>query len=174
MNFVWKYQTPEGLDDIILSSNGFELNGLWFEGSQDDRKHNGEIYAKKLPIFEETTKWLDEYFGGKQPECNPKVNLGKMTPFRKEVFEIMKDIPYGQTMTYGEIAKIIAKKRGKNKMSSQAVGGAVGWNPICIIFPCHRVVGNKGKLVGFGGGIKNKEMLLNLEKKFSDCEQKKD
>ena len=114
-------------------------------------------------IFKETCKWLDIYFSGKNPDFIPKYKLKNSTPFRGEVTEVMKSIPYGSTISYHDIAKIIASNRGLKRMSSQAVGGAVGWNPICIIIPCHRVVGTNGSLTGYGGGIKNKIALLTLE-----------
>ena len=115
-------------------------------------------------IFKKTSKWLDVYFKGNVPDFTPKYKIENLTPFRKEVIDIINEIPFGKTLTYNDIAKIIAKKRGIEKMSSQAVGGAVGWNPICIIIPCHRVVGTNGSLTGYGGGIKNKVALLTLEK----------
>lgn len=148
---------------MIMNSDGEYLTGLWFEGSRDSSKHdtNGEV--KDLPIFRETIKWLDLYFGGKVPDFTPKYKINDLTPFRKEVSDIMNTIPYGKTLTYNDIAKIIAKRRGIEKMSAQAVGGAVGWNPICIIIPCHRVIGAKGNLTGYGGGLENKIELLKLE-----------
>lgn len=117
-----------------------------------------------LPIFEDTFKWLDIYFAGKVPDFIPKYRVDNLTDFRKEVMEHMLMIPYGETTTYGEIADSIAKKKGISKMSSRAVGGAVGWNPICIIIPCHRVIGSNQSLTGYGGGIENKISLLKLEK----------
>lgn len=93
----------------------------------------------------------------------PKYKLENLTPFRKQVIDILLKIPYGTTMTYKDIAEEIAKKNGRKKMSAQAVGGAVGWNPICIIIPCHRVVGTNGSLTGYGGGIRKKIMLLDFE-----------
>ena len=94
----------------------------------------------------------------------PIFKINNISPFRQEVIDIMNSIEYGKTLTYNDISKIIAKKRGIKRMSSQAVGGAVGWNPICIIIPCHRVVGTNGSLTGYGGGIKNKVELLKIEK----------
>ena len=108
---------------------------------------------------------MDTYFGGQNPDFTPAYRIMNLTSFRQEVIEIMKSIPFGETLTYGEIAKEIAKTRGLKRMSAQAVGGAVGWNPICIIVPCHRVVGTDGSLTGYGGGIENKAALLAHEKK---------
>ena len=161
--YKWKYNTPEGFTNLYMNSDGKYLTGLWFEGSRDSSKHTLECEEKELAIFRETSKWLDIYFLGKNPDFTPKYKIENITPFRKEVIDIMNTIPYGKTITYNDISKIIATNRGINKMSSQAVGGAVGWNPICIIIPCHRVVGTNGSLTGYGGGIQNKVSLLKLE-----------
>ena len=117
-----------------------------------------------MPVFDKTSKWLDIYFSGQEPDFTPEYKIENLTPFRKQVIDIMNKIPYGKTITYNDIAKEIAKSKGIEKMSAQAVGGAVGWNPICIIIPCHRVVGTNGSLVGYGGGINNKIKLLEIEK----------
>ena len=117
-----------------------------------------------MPVFDKTSKWLDTYFSGQEPDFTPEYKIENLTPFRKQVIDIMNKIPYGKTITYNDIAKEIAKSKGIEKMSAQAVGGAVGWNPICIIIPCHRVVGTNGSLVGYGGGINNKIKLLEIEK----------
>lgn len=150
---------------LVLESDGEHLTGLFFADSKD--KTNEFETQKDLPIFLQTKKWLDIYFSGKNPDFVPKIKINNLTPFRKKVYEIMSQIPYGKTMTYGEIAEILAKKQGIKKMSAQAVGGAVGANPICIILPCHRVVGKSG-LVGFGGGLHNKKMLLEIERQNSN------
>lgn len=123
-----------------------------------------DYIEKELEIFKETSNWLDIYFSGKNPNFTPKYKLDNLSFFRKNVIDIMNSIEYGKTITYNDIAKIIAKKYGINRMSPQAVGGAVGSNPICIIIPCHRVVGSNGNLTGYGGGIKNKIALLKSEK----------
>lgn len=146
-----------------MNSDGEYLTGLWFEGSRDSSKHKINCEEKELPIFQETSKWLDLYFNGKIPDFTPKYKINNLTKFRKEVSDIMNTIEYGKLLTYNDISKIIAKNRGIEKMSAQAVGGAVGWNPICIIISCHRVVGTNGSLTGYGGGIKNKIELLKLE-----------
>lgn len=147
-----------------MNSDGEYLTGLYFEGSRDSFKHRKDCIERNLPIFEETSKWLDIYFSGKNPNFTPKYKIENLTPFREEVINIINTIPYGKTLTYGEISKKIEDNRGIKKMSSQAVGGAVGANPICIIIPCHRVVGSNGNLTGYGGGIKNKVALLTHEK----------
>lgn len=115
------------------------------------------------PILKETSHWLDIYFSGHQPDFNPDYKIENLTPFREEVIEILTKIPFGKTISYGEIASKIAHNRNIPNMSAQAVGNAVGWNPICIIIPCHRVIGSNGNLIGYGGGIQNKEALLRLE-----------
>ena len=163
---IWKYKTPDGFSDLLLNSDGEYLTGLWFEGSADGSKHTSFGEEKELPVFRETCQWLDFYFAGKNPDFTPRYKINGLTPFRQEVIEIMKTIPYGETITYGEIAAIIDKKRGLTRMSAQAVGGAVGWNPICIIIPCHRVMGANGSLTGYGGGIANKIALLAYERKY--------
>ena len=118
---------------------------------------------KQLPIFEETIRWLDLYFAGHDPAFTPKLKMNT-TPFRKLVWEIMLTIPYGKTMSYGEIARKIEEIRGIPKMSAQAVGQAVGSNAISLIIPCHRVIGTDGSLTGYGGGLDKKVWLLKLEK----------
>ena len=164
MVYFRKYKTPGGFDDLLMYSDGVSLTGLWFEGSRDEIKHKKNCEEKQLPIFIEAEKWLDRYFSGNPKTDLPQMKIDGFTAFRRDVFEIMKSIPYGKTMTYGEIAEKIARKRGLKKMSAQAVGGAVGWNPICIMIPCHRVVGTDGSLTGYGGGIENKRQLLYHEK----------
>lgn len=164
MTYKYIYKTPEKLSNMIMNSDGEYLTGLCFEGSRDSSKHVINCEEKDLEIFKESSKWLDIYFSGENPNFTPKYKIANLTPFRQEVIDIMNSIEYGQTLTYNDIAKAIAEKRGIKRMSSQAVGGAVGWNPICIIVPCHRVVGTNGSLTGYGGGIKNKVELLKLEK----------
>ena len=163
MTYQYRYQTPENFSNMIMNSDGEFLTGLWFEDSRDSSKHIIDCEEKDLAIFSKTSKWLDIYFSGKNPNFIPKYKIKNLTPFRQEVMDIMNSIEYGNIVTYNDIAKIIAKKRGLKRMSSQAVGGAVGWNPICIIIPCHRGVGTNGSLTGYGGGIKNKVELLKLE-----------
>lgn len=163
MVYKWVYKTPEGFDDMLMNSDGEYLIGLWFIGSRDDSKHTNQCEEKELPIFKETSRWLDIYFSGNAPDFTPKYKLENITPFREEVSDIMNSIPFGKTLTYQDISKMIAKNRGLKRMSSQAVGGAVGWNPICIVIPCHRVVGKNGSLTGYGGGLKNKVALLTHE-----------
>lgn len=148
---------------MIMTSDGDALTGLWFEGSRDAAKRAADCREKELAIFEETRRWLDIYFNGKMPTFTPEYKLEGVTAFRKEVVDIMNTIRYGETMTYGDIARLLAQRKGIMQMSAQAVGGAVGWNPICIIIPCHRVLGANGALTGYGGGIDNKAALLAHE-----------
>lgn len=161
MTYIYHYHSPLG--GITLSSNGSELTGLWFDG----QKYFGSTLPKNyqeqnLPVFEETCKWLDLYFNGKAPDFTPPLKM-ETTSFRKAVWEILLTIPFGQTITYGEIADRIAKQMGLAHMSAQAVGGAVGHNAVSLIIPCHRVVGTNGSLTGYAGGIEKKLYLLNLE-----------
>ena len=162
MEYVSHYESPFG--DITLASDGEALIGLWFDKQKYfadalDEKHE----EKELQIFGQTKRWLDIYFSGKEPDFTPPLKM-KTTPFRRAVWEIMLTIPYGKTMTYGEIAKKIAEQKGIKQMSAQAVGGAVGHNSISLIIPCHRVVGANGSLTGYAGGIDKKIKLLTLEK----------
>ena len=160
MQYTAHYASPFG--SITLASDGTSLVGLWFDGQKyfADTLEN-EHKQKSLPVFEEARRWLDTYFSGKEPGFLPPL-APKATPFRKKVWNILLSIPYGQTMTYGEIAKTIAHEQS-SRMSAQAVGGAVGHNPISIIVPCHRVVGTNGSLTGYADGIDKKVQLLTLE-----------
>lgn len=158
-----KYKTPQGFDDLWMVSDGEELTGLWFEGSRGLLKRRLGRAERDGAVFRETRRWLDIYFSGRQPDFTPRYRMDGLTPFRREVVDAMRAIPFGETATYGDIAAALAKKHGIAKMSAQAVGGAVGWNPICIIVPCHRVIGANGNLTGYGGGIMNKVRLLSLE-----------
>lgn len=147
-----------------MASNGESLTGLWFERQKYYAATlTGEHAEKDLPVFQQAKQWLDLYFQGKNPDFTPPLCLNG-TPFRLAVWEILKQIPYGQVMTYGEIADRIAGQKGLEKMSAQAVGGAVAHNPVSVIVPCHRVVGSNGSLTGYAGGIYKKIELLTLEK----------
>ncbi len=163
MTYLYRYKTPEQFSDMLMNSDGEYLTGLWFENSRDSSKHNPECQEKELEIFKETGRWLDIYFSGHNPDFTPKYKINNLTPFRQEVIDIMNEIDYGDVITYNDIAKKIARRRKLERMSAQAVGGAVGWNPICIIIPCHRVIGSDGSLTGYGGGLDNKKALLELE-----------
>lgn len=158
MTPLYRYHTPKGFDDLLISSDGKVLTGLRFENLHGE---SGIVETQNfalLPVvIHDTCRWLDAYFSGYQPDFTPAFRMDDLTPFRKAVMEVVSNIPWGQTMTYGEIAKRIGCH------SAQAVGGAVGWNPICLLVPCHRVIGANGKLVGYGGGLNNKISLLRLE-----------
>lgn len=163
MDYTHIYHSPLG--EITLASDGESLVGLWFEKN----RYLGETMRQEtstmdsLFVFEMTDRWLDIYFSGKEPDFTPPLHV-RGSDFRRRVCQIMLEIPYGSTRTYGDIAQQIAAERGLPKMSAQAVGGAVGHNPISIIIPCHRVVGTNGNLTGYGGGIRRKVKLLELEK----------
>ena len=161
MQFTNKYKSPLG--GITLVSDGESLTGLWFDG----QKYFGytlflKTEDKQLPVFEKTKEWLDCYFGGSEPKFSLPIKMSG-SEFRMTVWEILQHIPYGQLTTYGEIAAEIARNRGIARVSAQAVGGAIGHNPVSIVVPCHRVVGMNGSLTGFGGGIQRKIELLKLE-----------
>lgn len=161
MKYIKKYNYQD--IKMIMESDGLYLTGLWFENSKDSLKHHNVSEEKNLKIFAETKKWLDTYFKGEILDFTPKYKLEGITPFRQLVTNILKKIPYGKLTTYGEIAKKICQIKNIEKMSSQAVGNAVGANPICIIIPCHRVVGKNNNLTGYGGGLENKIKLLKIE-----------
>lgn len=172
MTHLFKYITPDDFDNLLIQSDGKFLTGVRFSSSQPiETKHILPLSSPfELPqVLYDTCKWLDIYFSGRQPDFTPSYRMDNLTPFRKTVLNIVCEIAYGQMMTYGEIAKHIAisthdrASLHSHKMSAQAVGGAIRWNPINIIVPCHRVMGTNGKLTGFNGGIKNKIALLQLE-----------
>ena len=156
MQYINHYTSPLG--SVLLAADEIGLTGVWFaEQKYYGRNLPSGCREANLPIFRETKRWLDLYFSGHQPDFAPPVHfLG--TPFQKIVWEALTSIPYGQTMTYGQIAALVGCK------SAQAVGGAVGRNPIAVIVPCHRVVGADGSLTGYAGGLDKKTALLQLEK----------
>ena len=161
--FTAKYSSPVG--ELLLSANEKALTGLWIEG----QKHYGAALPDNttdnldFPIIKAAALWLDRYFGGERPAPGelPLEPMG--SDFRRMVWDILLHIPYGEVITYGDIAKEIALKKGIDRMSAQAVGGAVGRNPISIIIPCHRVIGANGDLTGYDGGIALKQRLLSFE-----------
>ena len=163
MKCKWRYKTPKGFDDLLVCEEDGVLTGLWFEGSHDERSHSSERGMKRSETCSHVRRWLDGYFAGVAPDWLPPMRVEGATPFRRMVSEEMQRLPFGTVATYGDIAKRTAAKLGKSRMSAQAVGGAVGWNPICILIPCHRVIGAGGKLTGYGGGLKNKIALLKHE-----------
>ena len=162
MQYISHYPSPIG--NMLLAADEMGLTGLWFEGQKYFALDlDKEPEEKEIPLFEKVKQWLDIYFSGREPDFTIPLHFTG-TDFQNEVWEILCTIPYGQTMTYGEIAKQIAARKGLQHMSAQAVGGAVGHNRISIIVPCHRVVGANGSLTGYAGGIEKKAKLLKLEK----------
>lgn len=155
------YQSPLG--GITMASDGQNLTGLWFDGQKyfaaglADNAEN-----KNLPVFEEAKRWLDIYFSGRQPDFTPPLNL-RGSAFQQAVWALLLKIPYGTTATYKKLAQQSAALLHKNSMSAQAVGGAVGRNPVSIIVPCHRVLGTNGSLTGYAGGLAKKLALLQTE-----------
>ena len=162
MKYVNYYQSPLG--NILLAADETDLTGLWFEGQKHYAKGlNADFKEENLPVFEKTKLWLDIYFSGNEPDFTPPLHLVG-TNFQEDVWEILLNIQYGHTTTYSGVAKEVALKRGLKSMSAQAVGGAVGHNPISIIVPCHRVIASNGSMTGYAGGIDKKLYLLEIEK----------
>ena len=159
MEFIFEYKSPIG--GIIITSDETEITGLRFKGESEAEVLSDKKY-KETCVIKETKRWLDIYFSGKNPGYIPAINATG-TEFQKLVWKFLLEIPYGKTTTYGEIAGKIAEIKNVSRMSAQAVGGAVGKNPIAIIIPCHRVVGKNGKLTGYAYGIDKKISLLALE-----------
>ena len=156
-------ESPVG--KITLGSDGESLVGLWTDGQRyfGDTVPNEMFLNDSLDVFTITKEWLNRYFDGRKPQISelPLAPIGG--EFRQTVWKMLTEIPYGEVITYGDLAQKIAKQRGIERMSAQAVGGAVGRNPISIIIPCHRVVGANGNLTGFSGGIQMKLQLLQHE-----------
>ncbi len=166
MHYTSMYQSPVG--EILLAADDIGVVGVWFENEKyyahclDKENEPGET-----PVIKELKQWLDVYFSGKKPDFEPPIHMIG-TPFQIEVWTILHQIPYGTTTTYHEIAKQIARNRGLERMSAQAVGTAVGKNSINLIVPCHRVVGTNNSLAGYAGGINKKITFLKLEGAFQD------
>ena len=161
MIFIQHYDSPLGA--ILLAADETGLTGLWFDGQKFfARDLPAERMEQNTPALSEVKRWLDIYFTGKEPDFMPPLHpIG--SAFRRSVWDILLRIPYGQTTTYGEIARQLAEKQGRPRIAAQAVGGAVGHNKISIIIPCHRVVGTNGSLTGYAGGIDKKVKLLEWE-----------
>ena len=161
MQYTGRYLSPLG--EILLAADEAGLRGLWFAGQKYFARGLDRMREEReVPALAQTRRWLDVYFSGKAPDFLPPLHL-MGTDFQREVWEILLAIPYGKTVTYGEIAKQLAARRGVPHLSAQAVGGAVGRNPVSIIVPCHRVVGAEGQLTGYAGGMDKKIALLRLE-----------
>lgn len=163
MDFL-KYDSPLGL--LTLAAEGEALVGLWIAGQKYfPERLTGEY--RQTPVLTQAADWLNRYFAGERPSHGELPLSPHGSPFRREVWEILCAIPYGSTTTYAAIAAQIAASRGLARMSAQAVGGAVGHNPISIIIPCHRVLGTDGSLTGYAGGLARKQWLLEFEKKHT-------
>ena len=156
--YVHSFNSPLG--KIRMTSDGQSLTSLKFED------HPMSEPSADLPVFDQTERWLNHYFQGKIPDFDIPVSL-TITPFQNEVLSVVSSIPYGTTMTYGQVAEQIASKRGIRHMSAQAVGNALAHNPVWLIIPCHRVIGKNGELTGYAGGLERKEFLLKMEQENS-------
>ncbi|MCF0133918.1 MAG: methylated-DNA--[protein]-cysteine S-methyltransferase [Blautia sp.] len=161
MQYISYYDSPMG--EILLAADAMGLTGLWFEKQKYFAWHLDQEHSEQeTALIKRAKEWLNVYFSGKEPDFKVPLHY-EGTAFQHEVWDILKEIPYGKTVTYGEIAKQMADRRGIAKMSAQAVGGAVGHNEIAIIIPCHRVIGSNGNLTGYAGGIDKKIQLLQIE-----------
>ena len=160
MIFQTSYSSPIG--QITLAGDGENLTGLWFVGQK--YYPAGQMPRDdSLPVFAQTRPWLDAYFTGERPDMTALPLAPAGSDFRQMIWQLLREIPYGQTTTYGALAREAAKRLGLASMSAQAVGGAVGHNPISIIIPCHRVLGSDGSLTGYAGGVDKKQWLLAHE-----------
>lgn len=162
MVYITHYSSPSG--QITLADRGGALCGLWFDGQKYFLGSvSEETQERTTPLLLQTESWLDRYFAGERPQISELPLAPAGSEFQKAVWQILCGIPYGETATYGEIAKILAGDTGARDMSAQAVGSAVGHNPISVIIPCHRVVGKSGSLTGYAGGMERKLWLLKHE-----------
>lgn len=161
--YTMTYQSTQ-LGDISLASDGASIVGLWLPGQKYFAATVGDMMpGDGIPVLAQAAAWLDRYFAGGQPDPAELPLAPRGSAFRQRVWRKLLQIPFGQTRTYGQIAAELAREDGRERMSAQAVGGAVGHNPISIIIPCHRVVGSDGSLTGYAGGIDKKVQLLELE-----------
>ncbi len=160
MTHMAAYSSPLG--PIVLRWEDDALTGLWFADQANCPQCSGLVPAEDCPAFDPARRWLELYFSGRDPGFVPPLRLDG-TAFQRAVWALLSDIPYGATRTYGDLAAQLARARGLQHMSAQAVGGAVGRNPISLIIPCHRVVGASGDLTGYAGGLERKRALLALE-----------
>ena len=161
MEYVHRYDSPLG--GVTMASDGEALTGLWFDGQRYFADGlSAELEEKELPVFALADRWLNIYFSGREPDFTPPLRLSG-TPFRRAVWEVLLAVPYGQTVTYAQVAEAAAKRLGRPRSSARAAGGAVGRNPVSLIVPCHRVVGCGGALTGYAGGTDRKRRLLALE-----------
>ncbi|MBR5960873.1 MAG: methylated-DNA--[Clostridia bacterium] len=160
MDCIYHYESPLG--GITLAGDGSALTGLWFDGQAHFAESlSASCEDRMLPVFTEAEHWLDRYFSGRIPDFTPALNP-RGTPFRRLVWKYLLTVPYGETVTYDEIADRLSAQTGR-RISARAVGGAVGHNPVSLIIPCHRVVGADGRLTGYAGGLDRKTKLLRME-----------
>lgn len=163
MFFGREYESPLG--KMILASSETSLIGVWFEGQKYiETEMPADIdFTAQPEILRQTVQWLDAYYAGEKPDPSVISLAPQGGEFRQMIWQLLLDIPYGEVTTYGDLARKAAAKLGKTTMSAQAVGGAVGHNPISIVIPCHRVIGSNGSLTGYAGGVDRKQWLLNHE-----------
>ena len=162
MQLIRRYESPLG--GILLAADEIGLTGLWFAEENGFADRLGKEYSERdTAAFTDAVRWLDIYFSGREPDFTPPLHAVGSS-FRQAVWQLLLQIPYGNTVTYGQLAQTLAKQRGILRMSAQAVGGAVGHNPISVIIPCHRVIGADGSLTGYAGGVEQKRRLLELER----------
>lgn len=164
-NMFYSMHYPSPVGELLLASEDENIVGLWIEGQKyfADTVIDEITEKPKLPVFSTARQWLDQYFAGKNPSISGLPLAPQGSEFRQNVWKLLCEIPYGEVTTYGEIARLMAVRMNRPSMSAQAVGGAVGHNPISIIIPCHRVVGASGSLTGYAGGISKKIKLLEHE-----------
>lgn len=167
MQYQKKYRSPLG--EMLLAADDRGLVGIWFRGAEHfGRGLEPGSREGEHPFLLEAERWLDCYFSGREPEFQPPVHW-QGTPFQQTVWELLRQIPYGSTVTYGTLAVYAAERLGRPGMSAQAVGGAVARNPLSVLVPCHRVVGADGSLTGYAGGLERKRWLLALEDAGKAC-----
>ena len=168
MEYVYHLASPLG--GITLASDGEALTGLWFDGQKHFAATLDPVHtAEMLPVFAQTGRWLQLCFEGRIPDFTP-VLRPKGTPFQQAVWALLREIPWGETVTYGTLSEALAARRAAGKTSARAVGAAVGRNPISLLIPCHRVVGADGSLTGYAGGLDRKRALLALERRMTGGE----
>lgn len=160
MLYIQRYRSPLG--EILMAADDAGLVGLWFAGQKHFAPGLTQAQEQETPVLAAAGRWLDLYFAGRRPHFIPPLHLTG-TEFRMAVWSLLQEIPYGEVTTYGELARQLAQRLEVPHMSAQAVGGAVGHNPVSILIPCHRVVGSGGSLTGYAGGVDRKVKLLELE-----------
>ncbi len=166
MSKTWVHHLSSPLGGITMASDGQAIIGLWFDGQKyfGTTLHENSM-DRPLPVFAEADRWLTLYFRGEVPDFMPPIALPpEATPFRRSVWALLSEIPYGETTTYGELARILTARRGGAPTSARAIGNAVAHNPISLLLPCHRVLGAAGSLTGYAGGLERKQWLLRLER----------